>query len=106
MAATLKARVERNQSEMEREQATETARLKRQLADQAEELAIGKRRRRTSPRACSEVRIRAREFRHFPDHLDVPGVGGIAQRLLRIAGSSGPPFGASTLAQHVGRTRE
>jgi len=38
----LKARAERNQSETERNQAAEIARLKRQLADQAEELAIVK----------------------------------------------------------------
>jgi transposase len=38
----LKAQAERNQSDTEREQATEIARLKRQLADQAEELAIVK----------------------------------------------------------------
>jgi transposase len=38
----LKARAERNQSETERNQAAEIARLKRQLAEQAEELAIVK----------------------------------------------------------------
>jgi transposase len=36
----LKARVERSRSESERQLAAENARLKRQLADQAEELAI------------------------------------------------------------------
>ena len=36
----LKAQAEHNQSDTEREQATEIARLKRQLADQVEELAI------------------------------------------------------------------
>jgi transposase len=34
--------VQRNRSALEREQATEIARLKRQLAEQAEELAIVK----------------------------------------------------------------
>jgi transposase len=38
----LKVRAERNQSETERSQAAEIARLKRQLAEQAEELAIVK----------------------------------------------------------------
>jgi transposase len=38
----LKARAERNQGETERNQAAEIARLKRQLAEQAEELAIVK----------------------------------------------------------------
>jgi transposase len=38
----LKARAERNQSETERNQTAEIARLKRQLAEQAEELAIVK----------------------------------------------------------------
>jgi len=37
-----KARMNKSQSEREREQATQIARLKRQLADQAEELAIVK----------------------------------------------------------------
>jgi transposase len=36
----VKARAERNQSEAQRQLAVENARLKRQLADQAEELAI------------------------------------------------------------------
>ena len=37
-----RAQVQRNRSALEREQATEIARLKRQLAEQAEELAIVK----------------------------------------------------------------
>lgn len=46
-----KARVQRDQSDLEQSLATENARLKRQLAEQAEELAIVKRRPHTSPRA-------------------------------------------------------
>ena len=46
-----KAKAKRDQSDLEQSQATEIARLKRKLAEQAEELAIVKKRPHTSPRA-------------------------------------------------------
>jgi transposase len=47
----VKSRAARDQSETERNQAAEIARLKRKVADQAEELAIVKMRPHTSPGA-------------------------------------------------------
>ena len=52
-----KATLRRSQSEVEQSQATEIARLMRQVAEQAEELAIVKKPPRTSRRTRSEVRI-------------------------------------------------
>ena len=46
----VKSRAEREQGETERNQAAEIARLKRKVAEQAEELAIVKKRPHTSPR--------------------------------------------------------
>lgn len=58
-----KARLARDRSAVEERLLVENARLKRQLAEQSEELAIVKRPQRTSPRAWRKVRIYAVHYR-------------------------------------------
>jgi len=83
-----KARLQQDRGEAEQQLATENARLKRQLAEQAEELAILKKRRRTSPRASSEVRLHAAAVRNFPHDVDVSGVWSFPRQLLCLAATS------------------
>ena len=63
-----KARAAAGQTEAEREQAAEILKLKRQVAEQAEELAILQRRRRTSLVSRSEVRLHGSPPRRVLDH--------------------------------------
>ena len=64
-----KARLAQDRSAVEEQLLVENARLKRQLAEQAEELAIVKKPQRTSPRACSDVRLYAEPCRRIQDYF-------------------------------------
>ena len=61
-----KAKTERNRSDLEKQQAVEIARLKRQLAEQAEDIAILKKLQRTSPK-IADLSSRAK-YAFIPDH--------------------------------------
>ena len=68
-----------------KERITEITRLKRELARVTEERDILKKRRRTSPRMCGEVRIHAAAYLGVSRDGHVSGVSGESEWLLCLA---------------------
>jgi hypothetical protein len=73
---------EETQGELERQLSVENVRLKRQLAEKEEELAILKKAAAYSRYTRSAVRLHEPPYPRISPHRHVPGVLGLAQRLL------------------------
>lgn len=82
-------RMTQTSAEAEQLLATENARLKRQLAEQTEELTILKKRRRTSRSTRSEIRLHGSPSAGIQAHGHGPCAGRFPQWFLRVVRAQG-----------------
>jgi len=93
-----RARLLQDKSAAEERLLVENARLKRQLAEQAEELAILKKAAAYFAKSQKEVRLYAEPFERIQDHECKPCAGRLSQWILPLPATGRTAYEAATTA--------